>query len=140
QLRRREHALRTADLPLHPRPLAGPLEALRYDNLGDLETPRHRASRLLDDGDRRFEPDTLLFPQMGISRRPREEVECIPVRSRMGQCAYRDREERCHCRARRESDPAADQFLISEVEIIAEGTEDAEERSSSLCSRGPVRR
>src|SRR5690348_8032731 len=110
--RRAPHALRTEDLPLRARPPARSFEAVRHDYNKNLAAPRYRAGRLLDRRNRRYQPDPLLLPQMGIARGPRKEMGGLPGRSRVDKRTGGDRKERRDRRPRRKPDPATDQLFV----------------------------
>src|SRR5438067_12479128 len=80
-----------------------------------MAAPRYRAGRLLDRPGRRFEPGALLPAEMGLARRPREEVEHLPGRSGMASPARRNRGERPDRPACRELLSATHQLLVGEV-------------------------
>ena len=69
-----------------PGPASGSVEAVRHDHLERI-WQRHGIEQagFWTVGDRRFEPDSLLFPQMGVARGPRKEVDRLPGRSGMDQ-------------------------------------------------------
>src|SRR5262249_44702382 len=70
---------------------------------------------LLDHGDRRLEPEPVLFPGLGIARRAREEMGRVPERPGMDRQARRDRARRPDRRHAVEPAARADLVLLAEV-------------------------
>ncbi len=62
-----------------------------------------------------LQPGTDLFRRLGIAGRPRQEMDCVPVRSRLDRRPRQERGRRPDHRQHRQPVAGADRVLVGEV-------------------------
>ena len=104
-----------ARLSLSAGPPAGADEAFRYADAEAVGQARHQAGRLLHHADRHLQSGTDLFRRVGLAGRPREEMDRIPIRSRLDRRPRQERGRRPDHRQHRQPVAGADGVLGGKI-------------------------